>query len=166
MNISSNRAWFRTGYVGVVLVSMLVLAGCGGSKKGGTVSGKVSYPSADQLVKGGTINLHPSKEGGQPIMISIKPDGTFSQGGVAAGEYTVTVETESIKGMSAGSNPYAAQMGNMKPPPGAESKMPKMDTSNMPSYVKIPAKYGNPQTSGLKWTIEKGNQVKDLPLTN
>ncbi len=142
---------------------LFFLAGCGGSKKNEvSLSGKVTYPTPDKLVTGGTIVLHPTDRKTPTFPISIKPDGTFSAVGAPLGEMKVTVETESIKGMTA-SDPYAGR----QLPPGVEKKtVIETDTMKVPTYVPIPRKYADVKTTTVKMTIEKGKQVKDINLTN
>jgi hypothetical protein len=160
MNTSSNRVWLRTGFVGVLAVSLVFLVGCGKTKKESSISGKVTY--GDKPVTGGSIQLHPVEGKGQPFLITIAKDGTFSAKGAPVGEMKVTVETESIRGMTGG-NPYAGQMkGGMKPP--GDNKLPEMDTSNMFKYVKIPLIYAKPETTPLIWTVEPGATKKDINL--
>lgn len=160
MNTSSSRWPFRTGFVGVLVASVGLLAGCGGSQNAATLSGKVTYPTPDKPVTGGAITLHPSD--GRPLSAPIKWDGTFTLAAVPVGDVKVTIETESIKGMSGG-NPYQPSPG-MKPPEG--DKPIVFDTPNRPRYVKIPKKYSDPKTTTLSYKVEKtGVQTKDFNLT-
>jgi hypothetical protein len=136
------------------------LAGCGPAGRAqGVVSGKVTYNNIP--LTGGNLTLHPAK-GGPDIPITINNDGTFSSSGVPDGEMQVAIETESLKKNSAGND-------NMpKPPPGKEPPAgvgrPDIDTSNQPKYIKIPPKYASVKTSGLTWTITKGDNKQDFEL--
>jgi hypothetical protein len=159
MNISSVQVWLRAGLAATLAVSITLLSGCGSSKKDGRISGKVMY--GNEPLGGGTIILLSTEEGKSqastlpPIGIGVK--GNYESGGIPPGEYYVGVETDSIKQMAGGAGGMY-NMGGMKPPPGKEVNMPQFDTSNMPKYVEIPAKYKDPKQSGLpKMTVQKGN---------
>jgi len=145
--------------LGILIVSMIFLAGCGAREKGATLAGKVTYPTPDKPVTGGAITLYPSS--GYPLSAPIKADGTFSIRELPAGDMKVTIRTDSIKGMSGG-EPNSAPAG-MKPP-GDNRPMPA-DTPNMPKFVKIPRKYGDPKTTPLTYTVEaSGAQTRDFNL--
>jgi hypothetical protein len=103
----------------------------------GVVEGVVTLKG--QPLPGGTIQFHPAK--GKPIVAQIK-DGAYKAKDVPVGNLAITVETESL-------NPAKAKDGA------------KLDAKN---YVKIPEKYGNPETSGLRGEIKKGNQKLDVNL--
>lgn len=153
----------RFSAVGFLLTVALLAAGPGCSKKDSskaTISGRVTYKGTP--LGGGNMTLHPAGTG-NPYPVSLKPDGTFQIGEVPPGEMKVAIETETVKAATAG---YA-----FKPPPEAaqkkDAKLPDLAGSRLPTYVKIPAKYANPQTSGLTWTIEAGrNNEKTFDLTD
>jgi hypothetical protein len=84
---------------------------------------------------GGTVTVHPAKGG--PLTAKLDKDGNYRLRNVPAGEVRVSVETESVR-------PKPGQ------PPGR--------------FVAIPAKYGNPKTSGLVVKVVKGRQVFDIQL--
>jgi hypothetical protein len=126
------------------------------------VSGKVSYKG--QPVTAGNISFYP-KEGGV-YSISINGDGTYAQAGLPAGDMEVAIETESANPNKPAAPQYGGKMGA-----GAASPMPRdIATGSTPAagpYVKIPAKYGKRETSGLKVTLSKGNNSgKDFDLTD
>jgi hypothetical protein len=148
-----------------VPLALLLLAGCGGgSGKGSTVSGKVTYKG--QPVTGGTILLHPSDGSPGDITVTIKPDGTFASSDISPGPKQISIETESVKSAPTGNKPTLPP--GVKPPPGLEQqKGPDAgDTANLPKYVQIPRKYADPKTSGLTWDIGKGKNDKPFELTD
>ena len=111
---------------------VMALSGCGGDgSKQTNVSGKITYKGAP--VTGGTLKFYPTTGGGAAIPGAINDDGTFAFGGVPQGDYTVTVETESIKFSGSGYD-----MKGKAPPPGAT---PPPDIGKKGHYVAIPAKY-------------------------
>ncbi|HZT82971.1 MAG TPA: hypothetical protein VFA26_22265 [Gemmataceae bacterium] len=120
------------------------------------MSGSVKYKG--QPVTGGTLTLHPADGKGAPTTVNITPAGTFVATGVSPGKMKVTVETESVKGMSGG---YKVPKDMSK-----DNKVPQFDTSNMPVYVPIPKKYASAQTTPLTWDIGKGNNKQDFELTD
>jgi hypothetical protein len=79
-----------------------------------------------QPLRGGTITFVSKKDAGMAAKVLLKDDGSFLMKAAPLGEVLVTVETESAK------------------------------IGNPDGYVKIPKKYTNVKTSGLKATIEKG----------
>jgi hypothetical protein len=153
---------------GRLLVALFVgcglVLGCSSSKTPARVSGTVKYKG--QLLKGGTIRFH------SPLGIyfdTIRSDGTYSITDMPAGEMVVTVETESANpekeatvygGAPAPAGGGMAQQmqkagAKLPPPPGAPSK---------DGYVKIPARYNDPEQSGQKVTISAGSQTRDIDL--
>jgi len=137
------------------------ITGCGPTGSApGVVSGKVTYNGTS--VTGGNLTLHPVK-GGPDIPIIISNEGTFTSSGIPEGEMQVSIETESLKGKRA---PGYDMSKGPKPPPGVEVKVPEGDQSKQPTYMKIPAKYANVKTSGLTWTITKGDNPRDFELTD
>jgi hypothetical protein len=136
---------------------MLFLAGCDKGKKPLMVSGKISYKG--KPLGGGTIKFHSSMEGAGVVPGNIKPDGTFSFG-APAGQSRITIETESVRDV-------ARKGGNYMKMPGA--KIPegmKVSDSPDPTYVSIPKKYADPNTSGLTWDVNSTNKTKDFDLTD
>ena len=135
-------------------------AGCGGLNKAAILSGKVTYPTPDKPVTGGAITLYPSD--GRPLSAPIKWDGTFTIGEVPTGDMKVTIETESIKGLS-GEN-LNSMPGGMKPP-GGNKPIPR-DTTNMPRYVKVPRRYAQLKTTPLTCKVERADpHTMDFNLT-
>jgi hypothetical protein len=123
----------------------LVLAGCS-AKSGpptGTVSGTVTYKG--QAVPGGTLFFTPAS-GGAATPGPINPDGTFSFGGIPVGAMVVTVEIKQQADYRQTTDP-AVPKGPPKP-------------------LKIPDKYKDPKKSPLTWDVQKGDQTKDLALTD
>lgn len=153
MIISPRR--FRV-VVGCALV-LGVLAGCGGkNKKDFSLNGKVTYKG--QPVTGGTLTLTPTDEGKTPpANTQIRFDGTYLIVPPAVGELKVTIETESIQAHKGGPAYTHVPKGE---------KMPDIDTSKMPKYVKIPPKYKTAATSGLSVTIQQGKNEKNFDLTD
>jgi hypothetical protein len=154
-----------------LLLALILACGCSGGKgANSSVQGKVTYNQ--QVVSGGTIAFYPTAEGQSgPWETHLGADGTYTITDMPAGDYTVTVETESIKrtenapvyGGGRG-GPAKGQekqgRGGMSPAPpdrqgGAEEK-----------YVSIPPKYGKKESTTLKTTVGKGKNTYDPVLTD
>lgn len=141
------------------LVLLLVLpVGCSSSK--GTISGKITYQG--KPLAAGTITLVPEKGGGGfsgPIR-----NGEYKVEGVPPGPVKIAVSTSST--------PKSA-IGKMQPPPEVmksairDRPAEQADDSAKPSAsaaVPIPRKFQDPETSGLTYTVQSGNQVHDIDI--
>lgn len=129
-------------------LAVAVAVGCGGSKGSkDSVSGKVT--SNNQPVSG---LIEFTFSDGKMLASPLAPDGGYSIPAPPKGDAKVAV-----KGLGA------------PPGPGikAGAEMPK--GVDMPGGVgggvQPPAKYGNPTTSGLTYTVKGGEEKKDFDLT-
>jgi hypothetical protein len=124
-----------------------------------SVSGKVTYKG--EPVTGGTITFHPKTEGPSPTT-TINADGTYTITDSPAGDFTVTVETESINpSKKAPQYPGAGKAGGAttsSPMPGSPP------TAAAGKYVKIPQKYADPKTSTLTAKLGAGKQTVNFTL--
>jgi hypothetical protein len=140
---------------------LVVVFGCGDRKNpnaASTVSGKVTYKDAP--VSGGNITFKPEKEG--PVYFRpLAADGTYSLTDVPAGNYVVTIETESIN--PSRKKPTYGRAGVGAPP---AEPIPASAVTSAGTYVKIPAKYADVKTSGLKATLGGDKKGQDFPLTD
>jgi len=125
-----------------LLSSLLVLlSGCGGPHAA-TVSGTVTL-DGDALQRG-TVTFHPAGEG--PLAygtIDEKGNYTLRTGretGLAAGEYVVTVVAS-------------------EPPPST-------GFDETPGKLLTPERYGKLETTDLRFTVNRGANRIDLPLTS
>ena len=94
----------------------------------------------------------------------IKPDGTYAGTDMPAGELVITVETEmanpDVKA------PTYGGAGPGKDKPTAPPRPKEKGSAASGAYVKIPAKYKDKKTSGLKETLSKGKNTKNIDLTD
>jgi hypothetical protein len=144
----------------LALPLFLALAlGCGpDSPTPASISGKITYGPTD--VTGGQITFHPQGEG-PSYTRPIAADATYSAADLPVGQFTVTIETESINPDRKAPDYGGSRGGGGKSPAPAAAPQ-----GNPGTYVKIPPKYADVKTSGLTVTLTKGSQKKDFPLTD
>jgi hypothetical protein len=167
--------WTRNskGFVGFAACVALVLVGLSGcstpSPVGGQLSGKVTYPTPENAVGGGTIKLIPVA-GGTPLVGNIAPAGTYAFTSVPPGEYKVTIVGFDP---SKGGDPRMSLPGGMTPEllrqrEEAEKRgetLPPLPA--MPTFVKLPLKYGDDKQTPLAVTVKAGkNDPQDFNLTD
>jgi hypothetical protein len=182
-------ALFRRGTLAPALWlgSVVLIVGCAGGK--GDVTGKVSYDG--KTLKGGTVTFAPADGEGPSFSGSIDENGTYTVPNVAAGEYKVCVETESLKG-PAGAGGGAGGPPGMKSskggggPPGigtpdlskvkdkgmAGRELPEgykgdglaIIRDNAKRYTPIPTDYANPKTTTVTYKVSSGSQTFDIDL--
>jgi hypothetical protein len=142
-----------------------------------------------QNLKGGTVSFIP-KEGGA-YTAAIGEDGTYTAVSLPAGEMTVTVSTQLLNpnvekqqygpgkaGKAAprrGQTPSKAMVAKEKSAIAKQNeqmakalglKITPDATEKSARYVPIPAKYGKPDETPLKVTLESGSNQHDLDLTD
>jgi hypothetical protein len=155
-----------------------LVIGCKGSSNPSRVSGKVTYNG--NPVTGGTITFIPAAgleeakgTGGGFYQTRIKPDGTYERSEMPAGEFIVTVETESMnadasaKQGKGGFDPnQMGQMNQMEEMMKKKGAVPADAGKSGGAYVKIPAKYAEKSTTPLKTTLESGKNTYSPDLTD
>ena len=119
---------------------LLLLAGCGKSFEA-AVDGVVTLDG--KPLDTGTVAFYPL-QGGPAAYSRIQPDGRYSivtgrRGGLPVGEYAVTVVATA-------------------PPPN-----PKLE---VPGKLITPPRYGQPDRSGLRFTVKPGHNSIDLALAS
>lgn len=134
--------------IGLAVLGLSCLAGCGGSGDPPTVpiSGTVTYKG--EPIKAGQVRFTPvDPKTTRPAEGKIQPDGsftieTFKPGdGAMAGEYSISLI-----------------------PLADDPTMLAKDVSAAQKKGPFPEKYANPKTSGLKETVTLGQPKKDLTL--
>jgi hypothetical protein len=148
--------------VGLVLILMAAV-GCGGGSPAGRakVTGRVKC--FDKNLTCGTVIFH-SKDGKKTGSGNIDFDGNYEVTDAPLGDCTITVSVpQSARGPMGTAQP--------KPPPGVPemrppgssggSAVPPIDPTKI---VPIPVKYESPETSGLKYTVERGSQTHNITL--
>ena len=137
----------------VALAAALGAGGCGPGS--GTISGKVVNGQGTAL-KGGTVVFYADKD--HPFgPVQITKEGTYKIENVPAGDYIVTVETDSMKPPPPNAHVNAA-------PPDAKGGAQASTANTGELYVPIPASYGDPTKSDLKCTVKPGKNEYNPPL--
>ena len=171
------------GCVSIGLLSgFFFLSGC--AKPTGNLSGKVSYKGT--ALKGGNVALV-NTEGKTVAASSIEEDGSYSIANVVVGEYTVCVETTSLKPRADADGYGTVAGGGAKGGKGAGAPMPKgagapPEGAALPDgykasnpaevvlakaakrYVQIPDTYGESTKSDLRYTVVAGDQSHNVEL--
>jgi len=143
-----------------VLALLVIAAGCpkGKQAQSGILTGKLTFN--DQPITLGNITFNSTGDEGS-IRGEINPDGTYEAAGVPLGDVVVTVDTESFNPATKNKE-YGAERGKAFKLSAPKEGM-KESTG---TYIKIPPKYANRETSTLKITVEAGKKVKDINLTD
>jgi hypothetical protein len=142
----------------LLLGSALLVAGCTGSKRlqeHTDLKGTVKYKG--QPVTGGSISFF-GKEGEAGITAPILQDGTYSIK-APVGECKVSVDNSMLKPGGQGMERRKEQGMGAGPRPGQGEQVKITGT-----YMEIPAKYKDPKTSGLTYTVKKSESTKDFEL--
>ncbi|HBI43626.1 MAG TPA: hypothetical protein DDY78_12370 [Planctomycetales bacterium] len=148
----------------VLPLCLVVVYGCekANPNAAASVTGKVTYKG--QPVTGGMLMFNPKTEAGGVVSpASLNPDGTYSLTEAPSGDFTVTVDTESL-------NPDKKAQAY----PGSGGKeMPSSIPANAPKatlpegkYVKIPKKYSDPKESTLTAKLTSGKQTLNFELAD
>lgn len=157
---------YSSAIVGIAVLGLLTV-GCskGSGLKTGSVSGTVTFEG--KPVPNAQVVFQP-KQGGQNAVGTTDANGRYTlmtgtDKGALIGEHRVTVTVQSgaeqLSGIDA-ADPSAAYGQAMMA--AASGRPPAAQT---PSSGGIPAKYGDPATSGLEFTVKAGSNTINLELT-
>ena len=159
---------YRFWAMGLLLCSpLLFTSGCGGLdwKSRGIVRGKVK--TGGKLLTTGNV-MFVNKDG-ISTSSTISVDGEYNMVDAPLGECTVTVVVNklpmdpNVKGRLSGKG-AGPKMPDGPRMPGAEAPA-GMSAASMPkTIVPIDEKFAKPETSGLKFTVIKGEQTYNIEL--
>ena len=138
----------------LLLLGMTWIAGCTGGGKG-TVTGQVSFQG--KPLPNGRISFV-CQEGKQAVYSSEIKEGAYTIPDCPAGAVKITVETFKPVKIDPKLMPKGLGITRDRDPNAPATAAP--DT-----YVKIPERYGSTETSGLTYSVIKGPQTHDIPLT-
>lgn len=151
-----------TGILAVCVV--LGTSGCDSEYKArGIVKGKVTR--GGKALTTGTVMLV-NKEG-MSGSAGITPEGTYEMRDAPLGECTVTVTVNSSNDPSVRARMKGkglAMPAGPKDPNATESPELPSSPAVPKEVVPIDQKYANPETSGLKFTVKKGEQTYNIDL--
>ena len=186
MKVRTSRASLRTlaGTVWMVLMLGGFTVGCGGSTTA-HVSGKVFLADGKPL-PGGTVVFYPTTGGKMvPTNAQIQEDGSYDMPKAPVGPVKITVSNSELK---SDMPPPVGQGGGMPSGPGkgpmagkmnAAAKGQKMEANDEKArapqwtpppkppgtYVQIPNRFANLETSGLSYDVKPGEQKYDIKLS-
>jgi hypothetical protein len=155
-----STSWFRRGGL-VLLFLCIAIAGCGPTKAKGKVTGRVKF--FDKYLTCGTVGF--TTEDGRIGSATIDFDGNYEMANAPVGEVTVTVSVPRLPKGPMGKGPAKPPPGvpEMRPPgSGGATPAPSFDPTKI---VEIPEKYEKVETSGLKYTVEKGEHTHNITLS-
>lgn len=157
--------------------------GCGSSNTPASIKGKVTYKG--QPLPGGGITF--TGDGGS-YPGSINSDGTYAVKDVPVGNFAIIVETESVnpKGGTSADDKDLNKKNKQQAKGIEQARQQRMKEEGIGGggggggggfgpappevlaamYLKIPAKYSDKRTSGLRMDVVRGEQTKDIELTD
>ena len=157
----SRRAW--AAWL-LAFCAVLLTSGCGPDYKArGVVKGKVTVRGKN--LTAGTV-MFQNKDGTMSGSGSIKPDGTYEITDAPVGECKVTVSVHMTNDPSVRARMKGKGVAMPEGPkdPNAQSPDPPSGAVVPKEVVPIDQKYADPETSGLKFTVQKGEQTYNIEL--
>ena len=155
----------RTSTAGLLALAgvLFMCAGCS-SKTTGVVKGQVVF--FDKKLTAGTVAFE-AQDGKRVGSGNIDFNGNYTVNDAPVGPCRVTVRVPQVGMIPPGMRAAAKPPGNMPPmkPPGGEADVPTPSLIDPSKIVQVPGKYANPETSGLTFTVEKGEQTYNITLT-
>ena len=149
----------------VVLLSglsfLVALSGCGGGSAMGKVSGKVLYNG--NAVTGGSVIFRPAATSENTVFAQIDASGNYSAS-VPVGQARIAVNNKDLEPMEAElrKQPAPKLKGAVG---GTGTPDPRVNPQkHAGTYVKIPEKYYEVESSGLTYTVKSGSQTFDIKL--
>jgi hypothetical protein len=163
---SAIRRLWTTGLVTCCALLLTAGSGCGPDYKSrGVVKGKVT--TGNKNLTSGTVMFY--GKNGITASAPIGEDGTYLMPDAPLGECKVTVTVNalpfdpSVRARMKGGGPKMPQ--GPKDPNSSDGPTELPSGAKAPStIVPIDAKYSNPDTSGLSFTVQKGENTYDIPL--
>jgi hypothetical protein len=161
---SSPRACGRRSFVNwlALLVVLPLLSGC--SPSHGTLSGQVMYRG--QPLPGGWLTFRPADSKENSVHALIGADGHY-EATLPVGDVAISVDNQEWAPKSSLGSivPPGVKLPPVAQPKAGAPPAPKGDQEKHPgSYVEIPQKYANTETSGLHYTVKKGADTHQIDL--
>jgi hypothetical protein len=156
----------RPFWARALLVSSLLLAlGCGSR---GSVTGTVTY-RGKSMPGGMVLFIHEHKGA---FSAAIKEDGTYQIADIPGGSVKIAVTVPAFRPATGGSH-YVPTEEELEKLQKSHPRLSKEDLKQMMGVrsatprgkaLQIPEKYGNPEESGLTYTVIGGPQTHDINL--
>jgi hypothetical protein len=151
------RVFGRVALLGLVAGYAVLAASCTGGPQrfpetGATLEGTVSL-GTEQVPFAMIIVV--SQDGKESATGKIEEDGRYKVTNAPLGEVKVAVNTDAGRGDYQSRAMAASYKG-----PDKVGKKP----GPLPNFVEVPKKYQDPQTSGLKTTVNKGSNTYDIVI--
>lgn len=153
----------RIALLAPALFALILAAGCGGPSVG-EVSGKVTYKN--KPVPGGRLTFRPADGKHNAVTVELDESGNYPPVTLPVGDVAVIVDNEElapVEDVGTLTPPGLKLPAEAKPAPakgrgGASKKSSR--------YVKLPEDYRFAERTRLKFKVERGQQKKDLDLTD
>ncbi len=159
------RARHLAAFWPAALLLPALLAGCG--RQTGHVSGTVKFQ--DKPLPGGWLTFRPADPKANSVPALIGPDGHY-EATLPVGDVTIAVDNRELQPPERGPhNPLPPDIklpGGIGAPKAAEAAPTSgANAAKLTGkYVPIPEKYYKAETSGLTYTIKKGDETHDIEL--
>jgi len=137
-----------THCLGLLVFFLLAVMAVGCGSKTATISGKVTYQG--KPLPGGFVNFISEGPNATTKPSPIQKDGSYSVSGVPIGPAKITVQ-----GVASRKFRVPQKMQNTPGVADAKSDQPE---------VFVPAWYGIPDQTDLKYDVQPGSQTHDIPL--
>jgi hypothetical protein len=147
-----NRNWLAAALLGL-------LAGCGDGADAGRVAVKGSVELDGKPIAAATVAFIGGKGGGALASTTTDKDGKFQLRAAPGMNKVVVSKTESVAPTVSvgGASPESSLMGT----PEEMSKKAKTQPKDL-----VPAKYANPDTSGLQFDVSSGMEPLSISLNS
>lgn len=152
MKFLSNQYFFVACLAALPLVVACGVRETKLAESGATLTGTVTYKG--EQVDYAFVSVQ-GKDGGPPAMGKIHEDGRYKISNVPLGEVTIGVNTIAGQGEAKG----ALMAQNAK---AADPNASKRVTA--PKMINVPPNFIDPATSGIKTTIQKGDNAFDIKI--
>jgi hypothetical protein len=161
--------WLKTTRKTLLVVGLCLIGfGCGPTSGRAKVKGKVKF--FDKYLTAGTVTF--TAKDGRTGSGNIDFDGNYEVGDAPVGDCVITVKVPTLPQFAAAGKdkmPSSAKrpsgLPEMKAPGAADDTNFTPNTIDPSRIVQIPGKYGSVDTSGLTYTVGRGEQTKDITLT-
>jgi hypothetical protein len=169
MKTLSFGPWVRGLGLFTFLLCLVGLVGCGSGKA--TVKGKVTLDG--QAITQGKVYINVPSQNNETVSGDINSDGTYTVEKVPTGEAFITIQSpKPIKPQNLGASMTQGRGGKAQGPTQTEAmkdqqqKAEKDYEEKSKTWKAIPMDYSNQQKKKFVFTIEKGTNDINLPMTS